>query len=633
MKFKFVQLLFVLIFFLFIPIISVANSGLQVLEPKKEKEKLVKLENPITVQYLKKHLRKNSPRLILTPSVETNLKRKIKTDPVVQNVYKAIQLNAQEIQEKPLLERNVVGRRLLATSREMLYRMNVLGLVYRMEKDPAVLKRIKDELTAVSNFQDWNPSHYLDVAEMSMAVALGIDWAGNDLPKSTVELAKNALIQKGINPSYSKENVFFVNHTNNWNQVCNGGMIAAAVAIADLDPELAAKTLSRSLDGLPHALKQYGPDGVYPEGSSYWSYGTTYSVLTSSLLESAFGTDFGIAKYPAFLKSADVQILSLAPSDGYFNFADCSDKRDENGDFTLAWFAAKTGNKNYFEKERFLRDPEKMGKLEGWAGAGLIWISQFKDKQDKQLPLAWKGEGDNPVFFFRSPENNARQFYLGGKGGRGSVSHGNMDAGSFVFELDGVRWAIDPGNQNYNILEQAGFDLWSGCQECERWTLLTKNNFGHSTLTVNNAKHVVNGFAPIVDFNNGNRPEATVDMSKVLGKDIGTVTRRFIKENDHSLLLEDKFKFNENTQNMTWQLMTTADVEIVKGGAVLKQDGKQLKLENLSHPELGISIISLDPAPLKLDRQIGNLKRIEIRMPAYLFTKEEGELRVRLVAE
>ena len=35
-----------------------------------------------------------------------------------------------------------------------------------------------------------------------------------------------------------------------------------------------------------------------------------------------------------------------------------------------------------------------------------------------------------------------------------------MDAGSFVFELNGVRWAIDPGVQDYNALEQAGFDLW-----------------------------------------------------------------------------------------------------------------------------------------------------------------------------
>ena len=49
------------------------------------------------------------------------------------------------------------------------------------------------------------------------------------------------------------------------NQVCNGGMIAASIAIADKDPQLAAKTISRSLDGMPYALQEYFPDGVYPE--------------------------------------------------------------------------------------------------------------------------------------------------------------------------------------------------------------------------------------------------------------------------------------------------------------------------------------------------------------------------------
>ena len=71
-------------------------------------------------------------------------------------------------------------------------------------------------------------------------------------------------------------------------------------------------------------------------------------------------------------------------------------------------------------------------------------------------------------------------------------------------------------------------------------------------------------------------------------------------------------------------------MEIVNGGAILKQGGKQLKLENLSHPELDISIISLDPPPLALDKTIEGLKRIEIRMPAYLFSHKEGKLTVRL---
>lgn len=609
-----------------------APAGTQLLGQQVQDETPGKLQNPISVAYLQKRLRKNSPRLILTPAIEKDLRKKLKTDPVVRNVYGALQRNARQIQARPLLERKMIGRRLLDTSREMLYRMNVLGMVYRMEKDPAVLKRIDAELQAVCQFQDWNPSHYLDVAEMAMAVALAVDWTGKDLPRATLELAQKSLIEKGLLPSFTDKVPSWVKGTNNWNQVCHGGMIAAAIAVAEKDPQLAAKTISRALEGMPYALKQYGPDGVYPEGSTYWGYGTSFSVLTSSMLESAFGTDFGLARYSAFLKSADFMVLSMAPSDWYYNFADCGDKRSQNGDFTLAWFAAKTGNKVYFEKERFLSPPEKMEELDRWAGAGLVWISQFREKQAQPLPLAWKGDGDNPVVFFRDREQDPRQFYFGGKGGRGTVSHGNMDAGSFVFELDGVRWVVDPGNQGYNELEQAGFNLWGSCQGCERWTLLTKNNFGHSTLSVNNGLHIANGFAPIVAFKAGDQPEATIDLSRVLGSQIGSASRRFVKENGRSMVIEDKFKLNDSTRMITWQLMTTADVEIVKGGALLKQDGKVLKLENLSHPTLGLSVIALNPTPLKLDRQIANLKRIEIRLPAYLFPQAEGELRVRLAA-
>ena len=80
--------------------------------------------------------------------------------------------------------------------------MNILSMVYRIEKDPVILKRIDDEVKAVCNFSDWNPSHYLDVAEMSLAVAIAIDWVGDALPKATVGLAITSLIEKGIKPSY-----------------------------------------------------------------------------------------------------------------------------------------------------------------------------------------------------------------------------------------------------------------------------------------------------------------------------------------------------------------------------------------------------------------------------------------------
>lgn len=320
-----------------------------------QKDSIPKLENPITVEYLKKNLRKSQPRLVLNADTERNLKNRLKSDPVIQNMYAAIRLNAEKIQDEPFLERVVTGLRLLSVSREMLYRVNMLGIVYRIEKDSKVLQRINDEVVKVCNFSDWNPSHYLDVAEMSMAVAFALDWTAGKLPKTTIDLAQNALINKGIKPSWPEKgnNPWWAYGNNNWNQVCNGGMIAASIAIAEKDPELAAKTISRALDGLPHALAEYMPDGVYPEGSTYWSYGTSFSVTTAAILESAFGTDFGHFKYPGFKESAVFRVLSNAPSGMYYNYADCGDRRSNQGDIILAWFAAKTGNKVFYEKDLF----------------------------------------------------------------------------------------------------------------------------------------------------------------------------------------------------------------------------------------------------------------------------------------
>lgn len=594
-----------------------------------------KLQNPIDVAYVKKHLRKAQPRLVLNRDIEKRLRQQLKTDPVVQNTYKAIQRDAAAIPGEPLLEHKKIGRRLLAVSREMLRRINMLGMVYRIEKDPAVLQRINDEVLAVCRFSDWNPSHYLDVGEMSLAVALALDWTAGDLPKATIEEAEKALIEKGIQPSWPTENKnsWWAYGNNNWNQVCNGGMIAASIAIAERDPELAAKTLHRALDGLPNALHEYIPNGVYPEGSTYWDYGTGFSVITIAMLESAFGTDFGYGDFPGFLESATFRVLTNAPSGMYYNFADCGDRRGQNGDIVLAWFAKRTGNAAYFERDRLLKSVDEMGRLSRLDGAGLVWLAQFEEKAEGNIPTAWKGDGSNPVVFFTGGPDDAHQYYFGGKGGRGTVNHGNMDGGSFVFELNGIRWVIDPGNQSYEDLEKTGFDLWGKSQNSQRWTLLTKNNFGHSTLTVNGRLHRVDGMATITDFKDGAAPEATVDLTAAFGDLLTSARRRFVKDSPTSLLIEDQISPSEKTEEVTWQLMTTADVIIQPDGALLQQHGKSLRIENLSHSQLRLSVVSLDPAPLALDRQIKGLKRIELRIPRWTMKADTETIRIRLAGE
>lgn len=592
---------------------------------------ILKLENPVTVKYLEANLSKKSPKLILTPAIEKEIKVKLKSDILVQNYYSYLKKQADSILKKPLLKHELEGFRLLAVSREMVDRMGVLCMVFRLEKKPEILKRIDDELLAVCKFSDWNPQHYLDVAEMSFAVALAIDWTGEFLPKSTVLLAKKSLIEKGIKPSYNEggERMGWINGTNNWNSVCHGGMVAASLAIADVEPELAAKTIARALDKLPNSLKEYAPDGIYPEGPTYWGYGTSYAVIASNTLATALGSDFGISKSPGFMESADFNLYVTAPSGYFFNFADSGDKKDGDDSVLRAWFAAKTGDGLYFDKE-FFEKPEEAGRF---AGPGLVWLSQFSQRKVSELPLNWHGNGANPVAVFRSDIADPGHYFLAVKGGKAKISHGNMDAGTFVFELNGVRWVPDPGNQSYYPLNRIGFKLSDHSQDGERWTLLTKKNQGHSTITVNDARFLVNGKATFTGFKDSGTPEVTIDMTPLYGNNLKSLTRRFVKESNQSVLIEDRFEINDSTKIITWGLMTQAEVQPTKNGAILKQDGKKLHLEILSHPGLSVSVIALDPPPLPIDKTIENLKRIEIHIPAWMVQNRKTNLTVRLSGE
>ncbi len=584
-----------------------------------------RLQNPVNSAYLKKNLAIKSPKLLLTPKIEKELKIRLKNNPLLQGYFAYLKNEADKILTEPLLKHELEGFRLLAVSRQMAERMGILGMVYRLEKNPEILERINQEIQTVCSFSDWNPQHFLDVGEMSFAVALAIDWVGEWLPKETVRLAKKSLIEKGINESFNEKNdrMFWVSSTNNWNAVCHGGMIAAALMIADVDAELAAKTISRALDKLPGSLSEYAPDGVYPEGATYWGYGTSYTVIAANSLLTALGSDFGISKSPGFMNSPVFVKQVTAPSEEFFNFADCGDNSPGRNAVLMAWFAAQTGNSLFFESE-VLKNPENLGRL---AGPGLIWASQFRSEKKGVLETEWFGNGKNPVAVFRDDENN---FYLAMKGGKAQLSHGNMDAGTFVFELDNVRWVIDPGNQSYYPLNRIGFNLAGHCQDCPRWTLMTKKNQGHSTVTVNDERFDVTGQAKIVNFKEGSQPEVTIDMTELYFNNLNSLQRKFVKESNRSILIEDHYKINDSTKNLVWGLMTTADVIPVQNGAILQKDGKEIKLSILDNENLNISVISLDPPPLEIDKTIKNLKRIEIRIPAWTINNGEGKLLVRL---
>ena len=140
-------------------------------------------------------------RLLLFADEEKEILKRIKEDKVYRKIHSVI-IDASDLMlGQPLLERKVVGGRLLAVSSEFLKRTFYLSYAYRLTKDSRYAVRAEKEMLGVASFSDWHPEHFLDVAEMTMAMAIGYDWLYNDLSDLTKEKLRAAIIEKSLKPS------------------------------------------------------------------------------------------------------------------------------------------------------------------------------------------------------------------------------------------------------------------------------------------------------------------------------------------------------------------------------------------------------------------------------------------------
>jgi hypothetical protein len=551
-------------------------------------------------------LRAGHPRLIADAATLSNLRLRRRTDPQLAQLCAAIESDARSVLSQRPVSYRKIGRRLLDVSRLVQRRTLALATAYRLTGDAAFLRRAEDEMLAAAAFPDWNPSHYLDVAEMTAALALGYDWLYADLTPEVRARIRAAIVEKGLRPALDTNAAYnsWQMTPTNWNQVCFGGMILGALAVGDEEPEIAGRVLTIARTRMAYGLKEYAPDGVYAEGPSYWSYGTSYSVLTVAALESALGTDWQIPATAGFLPSAGFFVQMTAPSGLLFDFSDCS----ESGSFEpiLFWFARRLDAPGLIHAQiaevPHLAARAKHGESLGESGRLLplaaIWWPERSAGVAPALPLRWHGGGVNPVAVFRGSWTDANAFYLGLKGGRADLSHAHMDAGSFVLEIDGVRWARDLGRQDYNSLESKGVDLWNRRQDSQRWQVFRLNNRSHSTLTIDDQLQRVDGDARIVGFSPaGVDPCAIVDLSPVYSGQASRVMRGFRVQHDRGVLVQDELSGLKPGADVRWAMATGAAVTIEADGAraTLREGGRRLDARLLG--PAGAKLAVIDAAP------------------------------------
>ena len=563
------------------------------------------------------------PRLFWTAKDEADVRERINSDRQLKAVWEAVRLTADEMLTEPVVIHRKDGRRLLGRSREALGRMMHLGFAFRLTGDKRYAARAMTEMNAMAAMPDWNPSHFLDTAEMTLALAVGYDWLYGQLSPELRDASREAIEKKGLDPYLRAGAKLGWEHgRNNWNQVCHAGMVAGALALLEDNPDRAGEVVRRALVGLPYVMKVYDPDGTYPEGPGYWNYGTSFNVMLISMLESVFGTDFDLSRSPGFLKSGDFMLNIIGPTRRTFNFSDCGSGTGFSP--AMTWFAARAGRPDllWFETELLERElasiRDSKGREQGdrifplvlvWAKAGL--------KRKEPATLNWLGQGQNPLAVFRSSWTDPNAVFLAIKAGTPSASHAHLDIGSFVLDADGVRWSLDLGAQDYNALEQRGVNLWDSRQGSERWSLFRYHNRGHSTLLIDDAEQVVASQAPISDFSaDSKNAYAVVDLSATYAGQLAGATRRFALQPDRRVVIEDQLTGGAKPAKVRWGMVTPARLKADGSNrAWLEKDGKRLRFEVLSPARVTIESWPADPPPRDYDARNPGVSVVGFTVP------------------
>lgn len=533
------------------------------------------------------------PRLLLDAERAAALRLTLTEDPALAGLAQHLRREAAALLAQPVSEHRMEGRRLLVVSREVQRRCLLLGTVWRLDGDLRLRDRLLAECEAVSAFSDWNPAHFLDVAEMAAGLAIAYDWLLPELGRERLASVRTALLAKALGPG-ADDLAWWVRAENNWNQVCHGGLALACLALAEEVPELAHRLLERAREQQGLALVAYAPDGVYPEGPNYWGYGTGYSVLLEAALESATGTGWGLLDRPGLAPSFD-QIPALLGPGGFFNFSDCSPRSGPSP--WHRWAGARLGRPTLtaYADARLDEALAKGGHPDRFLPLELLWW-QGRASASPGLPLAWSAGGAVELAVLRSAWDDRRGLFAALKAGQLGTHHGHLDAGGFVFDADGRRWALDLGMDREIY---ARTDTWGREQDSLRWTFLRCGAQGHSVPQLGGLQQRVAGRNPLLGSGEAadGRRWALADLSAAYAGAAASVRRGLALLPDRGLLLQDEFAGSDPALPLRWRWLAPGSPQVADDGRSvrLSHGGERCTLQLLAPATGRFAVVPATP--------------------------------------
>lgn len=534
------------------------------------------------------------PRLLLPACGIDEIRAKAESDDFLAFVHSSIIRRSGKMLGEPLVQEGIIDSSdMLHTSRTVLERVFFLSYSYLLTGDTAYAVRAKEEMLNVCSFASWNPAHYLDVAEMTAALAIGYDWLYGYLDQTSRDRISEAIYKNGIYTGFEDMNpneneTRWLHKKNNWNPVCNAGLSLGAIAAYEYDPTNAKRVLDRAVHLVRDvAIPEYGPDGIFPEGYTYWNYGTTYCLLLIDSLSGLLGTDFGISSSAGFHKSPEF-ILQMTTQDlSCWDFSDCTSQELGNN-FPLFWFANHDDNPSLLWGERqkieYMHKHGLDSRISGvrYLPCVMFWASKDPfNGTEAPTTRYFKGQGTTPLAIMRNHWEGEDEIFAGLKGGKCLTNHAHMDIGSFVMYRGGKHWIKDLGIQKYYPLTKHGINLGDRSQNSSRWDAFRLGKDAHNIMTFGDRKQLVEPTAAITSGGDcGDFIYAVTDLSEVDALSVKEHRRGIAIINDSYFIVRDEVTAGTERTPFRWAAVTAADVKITgRNSATLTIDGEKMRMK------------------------------------------------------
>lgn len=582
------------------------------------------------------------PRVLADANRWDALRKQVETDPVSRDLFALIRARAyQTLGEPPVRYQLIAGNYLVSITIAQARILN-LATMYRLTGDALFADAAIATLHGLAD-QPWAATHFLDHANGAYALALGYDWLYERLTVEEREKFAAKIERQALDPTVRDEQrSAFLWADHNWSQVCNAGLVVSALVLAERNPTRSARVINRAIAWLPRAAAAYAPDGVFPEGPSYWTYGTTHHVLLTSALQSTLGITAGLDEFPGFLPSVYFLNQATGPTGRFFAFGDGR----ENRAFQAAplWFArqlkqpqAAAVDLQLLSSLRARWENDVLNEVEAPAARraqpprtrdlplALLWWDPAQvaaagtNAPASEAPLHWVGRGVQPMAALRSSWTDPRASYLAIKGGTAGHHHAHMDVGSFVLEMGGVRWALDLGMQDYAKVRAGGIshkDHFDLSQDSLRWTIFRNGPDAHNILRFAGKRQQVAGRAELSEvYSTETGAAVDVDLASVYDGQALQVKRTAILHRDLSASVIDTWVAPDSGTTGGAQWLTRADIQVEPGRVILREGGETLHLRLVSPSDVKVTVHDLSAAPNpRIDDENPGLRRIDFQV-------------------